>query len=148
MRSLFLNMTTLVEAPTQTACLTAEAHIQTARRENEPTRPPPYYGNRFIWDLGCMEDTLGKLACPVCSVGRLTFARDDEGKLVDQQQGMRHKYRLICDCAECEFTLDVESSRVLKTGKVGRPPAEVNSAAVAAAEMSGTRQKSIDLIRR
>ena len=102
-------------------------------------RPPPYDGDRVIWDLGCMEDTLGKHACPVCGIGRMFFARDDDGKLLDQPQGMRHKYRLVCDCADCDFTLDAESSRVLRTGKVGRPPAEVNSAAVAAAEISGTR---------
>jgi len=35
---------------------------------------------------------------------------------------------------------------VMKTGKPGRPSAEVNAAAVDAAEMSGTRQKSLDLM--
>ena len=71
------DLTTLVVAST------AEAHTQTARREDEPMRHPPYDGDRVIWDLGCMEDTLGKLACPVCGDGRMFLARDDDGKLID-----------------------------------------------------------------
>ncbi|ACO68227.1 predicted protein [Micromonas commoda] len=111
-----------------------------------PPPPPPFFGDRVIWDLGCMETTLGQLTCPNCSDAHLLFSRDAEGNLLDQQQGLRHKYIIVCDRAECDFALDMESSRVMQTGRQGRPPAEVNVAAVAAAEMSGLRQKALDLM--
>ena len=80
-----------------------------------------------------------------CSAGRLCFARDAEGNL-KEQQGLRHKYQLVCDHDDCDFAMDMENLRTMRTGRQGRPSTEVNSAAVAASEMSGTRQKSIDLM--
>ena len=137
----------LVGAPTPLA-LGELREDETEQEQPAPPPPPPpaFFGDRVIWDLGCMETTLGQLTCPKCSDAHLLFSRDAAGNLLDQQQGLRHKYKLVCDCAECDFALDMETSRVMQTGKTGRPPAEVNVAAVAAAEMTGLRQKALDLM--
>ncbi|MDA9080159.1 hypothetical protein N9M16_01865 [Candidatus Dependentiae bacterium] len=133
----------LVAGPTPFAL---EGLREDQTEQDQPAPPPPFFGDRVIWDLGCMETTLGQLTCANCRAGRLCFARDAEGNLLDLQQGLRHKYTIVCDRDECDFALDMESSRVMLTGRHGRPSAEVNAAPVAAAEMSGTRQKSLDLM--
>ena len=97
-------------------------------------------GQRVIWDLALLEETLRQL--PGCSCGgRVQFARSEEGALVDKQQGLAHEYAFACD--KCHMTLATAptSAKVPSDGP-GRPAMEINRLAVFSGDLRGVRRRA------
>ena len=97
-------------------------------------------GQRVIWDLALLEETLRQLpGCP-CG-GYIQFARSADGALVDKQQGLAHEFAFACDaCGETLAT--APTSAKLPGDGPGRPAKEINRLAVFSGDLSGVRRRA------